>query len=476
MNRLSITTKLFLAFLGLLVLALGLLGILSTFWFIRQESSNLDQFLVAEEQTVANRLEGIVEGLTFDGRPNPQEVRQALRRDLKDFLSSRLNRPIPYKTTLLIFDSSGQILAQSNQALNLEGLPPSLKPGEFLLEDVRDRGPAYRVITASVSFGTGGPGAFRIACLLTSLDAPVVSFLTSLLVVLGGSLVLFSILGAGLIGRTLRPVRSMALVASQISEQNLAARIPLPPGKDDLSRLAETLNGLLSRLQADYAFQERLVSELTHQLKTPLTILRGRNELGLTTLRSAPELKELVEDNLSDIDGLVNLLNALLELARYDSRIDRLRTVPVELRKLVEQLKDELAPLWQSKNLELRVEGGPLTVEADPEALRQILTNLYDNSWKFAPAGTIIVTKLEAGAGQAFVTVSNAGPPILDEDLERIFKRFFRSASAVPQPGSGLGLSIVKSLVELHGGKVRAFNPPEGGAAFVFSLPYASSR
>ena len=238
MNRLSITTKLFLAFLGLLVLALGLLGILSTFWFIRQESSNLDQFLVAEEQTVANRLEGIVEGLTFDGRPNPQEVRQALRRDLKDFLSSRLNRPIPYKTTLLIFDSSGQILAQSNQALNLEGLPPSLKPGEFLLEDVRDRGPAYRVITASVSFGTGGPGAFRIACLLTSLDAPVVSFLTSLLVVLGGSLVLFSILGAGLIGRTLRPVRSMALVASQISEQNLAARIPLPPGKDDLSRLA----------------------------------------------------------------------------------------------------------------------------------------------------------------------------------------------------------------------------------------------
>ena len=229
-------------------------------------------------------------------------------------------------------------------------------------------------------------------------------------------------------------------------------------------------------MQADYAFQERLVSELTHQLKTPLTILRGRNELGLTTLRSAPELKELVEDNLSDIDGLVNLLNALLELARYDSRIDRLRTVPVELRKLVEQLKDELAPLWQSKNLELRVEGGPLTVEADPEALRQILTNLYDNSWKFAPAGTIIVTKLEAGAGQAFVTVSNAGPPILDEDLERIFKRFFRSASAVPQPGSGLGLSIVKSLVELHGGKVRAFNPPEGGAAFVFSLPYASSR
>jgi len=475
-ERPSITTKLFLSFLGLLILALGFLGTISTLWFVRQESTNLDQFLESEAQNVANRIEGIVDGFNIVGRTNRKEVEIAFRLELRDFLSSRLNRPIPYKTTLIILGNEGQILAQSNQALDLQGPLPDLKPGEIQLNDVRGRGPAYRAITAAVSLGPGGQGAFRIACLLTSLDPPLESFLLSLLLVLGGSLVMFSLLGAGLIGRTLRPVRSMAQVASQISEQNLGTRIPRPPGKDDLSRLALTLNGLLARLETDYAFQERLVGELTHQLKTPLTVLRGRNELGMTTLHSVTELQELVEDNLSDIDSLVYLLNTLLELARYDSRIDHLRTVPVDLATLVGQLKEELEPLWLSKDLEFRTAGERLTLEADPEGLRQILTNLYDNAWKFAPPGTPILTRWEVGADQDLVRiiVSNQGPPIVEEDLERIFKRFFRSASGNDSPGSGLGLSIVRSLVELHGGTVKAENPPEGGAAFVIELPYES--
>lgn len=475
----SITTKLFLAFFALLVLALGLLGTLSTLWFMRQESANLDQFLQSEAQTVATRLEGIVEDLTFVGRTGPSEVEAAFRRELKDLLSSRLNRPIPYKTTLVILDSRGQVLAQSNQALDLLGPLPVLKPGEFQINDIHGKGPAYRAITAAISLGPNRPGVFRVACLLTSLDPPLVSFLASLFVVLGGSLVVFSLLGAGLIGRTLRPVRSMVQVAGQISEQNLATRIPLPPGNDDLSRLAVTLNALLARLENDYAFQERLVGELTHQLKTPLTILKGRNELGLTTLHSMDELRELVEDNLSDIDSLVNLLNTLLKLARYDSRIDRLKTVPVDLKKLVIQLADELEPLWLDKDLTCRIEGDPVVLDADPEALRQILTNLFDNSWRFAPQGTEILTRWQIIQEKHAVriVVSNQGPPVPEDDLDKIFKRFFRSANAESrEAGAGLGLSIVKSLVELHGGTVEAFNPPEGGAAFAFQLPYASSR
>lgn len=475
----SITTKLFLTFFALLVLALGLLGTLSTLWFMRQESANLDQFLQSEAQTVATRLDGIVEDLTFAGRTAPSEVEAAFRRELKDLLSSRLNRPVPYKTTLVILDGQGQVLAQSNQAVDLLGPLPALKPGEFQIHDSLGKGPAYRAITAAISLGPNRPGVFRIACLLTSLDQPFISFLTSLVMVLGGSLVLFSLLGAGLIGRTLRPVRSMVHVASQISEQNLATRIPLPPGNDDLSRLAVTLNALLARLENDYAYQERLVGELTHQLKTPLTILRGRNELGLTTLQTCEEFQDLIEDNLSDIDSLVNLLNTLLKLARYDSRIDRMRTVPVDLKKLVGQLGDELEPLWLDKNLSFRIEGDPLVLDADPEALRQILTNLFDNAWKYAPRGTEILTRWEITQEKRAVTivVSNQGPPVPEEDLEKIFKRFFRSVYPEPRgAGAGLGLSIVKSLVELHGGTVRAFNPPEGGAAFAFELPYGSSR
>lgn len=477
MSRLSITSKLYLGFLGLLVGTLVFLGAASALWFLGRESANLDQFLEAEVRGVSNRLEGLVEGLSLGGTEEPLEVGEALRSDLSAYLSQRLNRPVPYKTTLVIFDSQGKVLARSNSALDLNAPFPPLVPGQVRIEDVRERGPAYRVITASYPLGNG-QAYLRVACLLTSLDAPLASFLTSLLLVLGGSLVLFSVLGAGLMGLTLRPVREMAVAAGQISEQNLDSRIPLPPGNDDLSRLAGTLNGLLSRLETDYAFQERLVGELTHQLKTPLTILRGRNELALTTRHDVEDLRELVEDNLSDIDSIVNLLNTLLELARLDSRIERPRTTELDLGHLVLQVGEELEPLWQSKDLEFFAQGDQTTVAADPEALKQVLTNLYDNAWKYSPPGTRVSTLWKAVPGSGVtLTVSNQGPPVPEEDRELIFKRFFRSSSSDSDlPGAGLGLSIVRSLVGLHGGTVRVVDPPGGGAGFEVFLPYGSSR
>ena len=474
----SITVKLFLAFLGLLVLALGSLGTISLWWFQRDESQGLDEFLQAEAQGVSSRLEGMHEGLLLAGKRRGVDIDEALRAELKTFLAQRLNRPIPYKTTLLILDARGTVLAQSNQALDLKGPLPTLAPGETKIEDVRGRGPSYRVLTSSVTLEGTSPVTFRIACLLASLDVPMGRFLMGLVVVLGGSLILLLILGAGLILLTLRPVRSMTLAAGKISEQNLDSRIPLPPGNDDLTKLAATLNGLLARLEADYAFQERLVSELTHQLKTPLTILRGRNEVALTTHKRVGEFRELVEDNLSDIDSLVNLLNTLLELARLDSRIDRPSTVPVDLDFVVARVAEDLEPLWLSKDLKFRKEGTPVMIQADPEGLRQILINLYDNAWKYAPAGATVLTRWEPapGDGGLLLTVANQGPGIPETDLERIFRRFYRSGATAGTAtrGAGLGLSIVKSLVNLHGGSIRARNTDDG-VAFEILWPYDSS-
>lgn len=473
--RLSITAKLLLGFLALLILALGFLGTVSTLWFVREESANLDRFLVAEAQGISNRLEGIVQGLAQDGTLRSDDVRVALAADLKIYISQRLNRPIPYKTTLLVLDDVGVPLARSNTAVDLAGTAPEVALGEFKIDDVRDRGPAHRVVTGTFSLGPAARGTYRVASLLSSLDPPLASFLTSLVVLLGGSFVILTVFGVGLVRLTLSPVRRMALAAGTLSEENLGARIPVPPGNDDLSRLAETLNGLLKRLETDYAFQERLVEELTHQLKTPLTILRGRNEMSLTTGRLGGQGRELAEDNVADIDALVNLLNTLLRLARLDSRIDRVTTSPVDVKQTVEQLGEELEPLWISKDLEFRGEGDPVVVEADPEGFRQVMMNLYDNAWKFCPPGALVSTRWRADAEGVTLVVANQGAPIAEEDLERIFKRFYRSRNETV-PGAGLGLSIVRSLVGLHGGRVRAYNPPEGGAAFELFWPYGSRR
>jgi signal transduction histidine kinase len=475
--KFSITVKMFLGFLALLILALGVLGALASVWFTRQQSMNLNAFLDAEAKSVSNRLEGIIEGLSLDGAVAVTDVSEALRRDLRTYLEQRANRPMPYKTTLVIWDGQGELLARSNRALDLDGPVPGIALGDQLFEDVLDRGPAYRVLTSGFRIGPDTVGSYRIACLLSSLTPPLLSFIASLSVILVGSLLILTALGYWLIRSTLKPVRSIASAAMHISEQNLGARIPVPPGKDDLSLLANTLNGLLARLETDFAFQERLVGELTHQIKTPLTVLRGRNELGLTTRKDAREFKELVEDNLSDIDALVSLLNSILDLARYDSRIDRIETVPVELRQSLEKLGDELDPLWTAKALSFRLAGPATVIDADPDALRQLFMNLYDNAWKYAPPGSTILTTWTEAAGAVRILVSNQGPPIPDDDLELIFKRFFRSSSLEQtHPGSGLGLSIVRSLVSLHGGRIRAVNPDSGGAAFEIEWPRPEPR
>ena len=199
--RPSVSTKIFLGFFGLLVLALGALG-----------------------------LEGMLEGLTFGGSRHPADVENILQADLRNFIDQRGNRAVPYKTTLVVLDSRGRILAQSNHALDLLVPPPAAGPGETKIEDIRGPGPAFRVLTGTYSLGAGRWGLYRVACPLSSLELPFLRFMTSLGVLLGGCLVLLTFLGAGLLVQTLKPVRSMARAAGQISEQNLGAQIPVPEG------------------------------------------------------------------------------------------------------------------------------------------------------------------------------------------------------------------------------------------------------
>jgi len=472
--RISITLRLYLGFLLLSVLSLGALGTAFTYWFLGQESNALDQFLISESRSVSDRLDGIVDGLERTHQLSRTKIREELRRSLDLYMNQRLSRPIPYRTTLVVMDDLNNVLARSNTAIELESSSAHEPPLSGVPHDVFQGKASYRVISSVYAIGRPNQGTFQIACFLSSLDGPKVNFITSLIGLLAAILVLLSTLGAWLIRLTLTPVRSMAKAASLISEQNLSVRIPLPPGSDDLARMARTLNDLLGRLEADFAFQERLVGELTHQLKTPLTILRGRNELALDEATSAQALREVVEDNLSDIDGVVTLLNTLLALVRLDSRIDKLTTQPILVLDFVRSLASELEPLWMSKDLVFSCGGDEQEISADPLALRQILTNLFDNSWKYTPVGgSVLVTcALDAAKSQVVVTVKNSGPPFLPEELDLVFKRFYRSRAVTDLvPGSGLGLSIVRSLMELHGGHVSASNPPEGGAGFVLSFP-----
>jgi signal transduction histidine kinase len=457
--------------MGLLVVTVLLLSSLSLVWFLAQQASSLDQFLGSEARIISGKLEGIESDFARNGDPGGSP---GWKSRLAGYFTERANLATPFKTSLLVLADDRSVLGQSNRALDILPPPLPLAPGETRFQSVQDRGPAYRSVSTTFLLSPGHLGTFHLAVPLNSLDPPFYSFLTSLVVSMLATFLVLSFVGAGLIRHTLQPVRKMARTAGEISEKNLDVRIPLPPGDDDLNRLALTLNQLLARLETEFGFQERLVAELTHQLKTPLALLRGRNELGLKRSKTYQDLQSLVQDNLSDIDTVVNLLNTMLELVRLDSRLDKLTTQPVQFDALVHELVLDLAPLAEAKELRFTVSGPPVIVPADPEGLRQILMNLYDNAWKFSPPGGEVSTRWRTDPGQRRleITVRNQGPPIPGEDLPRVFQRFFRtSQSPGENHGTGLGLAIVRSLVELHGGSIRATNPSEGGAAFEIELP-----
>jgi signal transduction histidine kinase len=488
--NLSVKQKILLSLWLITFLMLTLAGILASVWFTNDQSSRLDDFLTRETRSFQEVLNTFV---SVDDR-NGGQIDFASS-DFKEFLSEnfqqRLNRPLPYKTTMGVFDTSGQPVELTNEALSL-AVPGADKAKDFWLTTLEGP-PGYRVAVLPLRYDGRLLGTVRLACITVSLGEVWSSFLSSLVTVLAVVFLAFGTLGTVLIHWSLRSVREMSDSAQDISESHLDLRLAVPPGHDEVSVMAETLNKLIARLERDFQFEEALVGQLSHELRTPLTILRGRNEVALD--RHPPEgVKRVLEDNLADIDNIVSLLNTLLNLARLDSRMETVANQPCDLAPVLRDLIDELEPLWDEKQIHFQysLAGAPdwdrcppLMAMGDPFLLRQVFLNLLTNAYKYTPAwGEIGLSVHAAGSRETptwRIVVSNPGPAIPEEALELVFKRFYRveaqhperfeRASGLEQSGFGLGLSIAKSMVELQNGHIRAFNPEGGGAAFEVLLP-----
>jgi signal transduction histidine kinase len=492
---LSVKQKILLSLWLTTLLLLGFAGVLASFWFTRDQANRLDDFLSHESRGITEVL-----GTYFTMRLGGPPPRYSLNNKdfeafLEDYFQERANVPLPYKTTLAVFDGSGNLVMGTNAALNLA--LPDLHPKDLELFSV-DGPPRFRVAVIPLVQDGRLLGTVRFACLTVSLDEAWQSFLVSLITVLSLVFVSFGLLGTLLIHWSLRPVRQMSESAQNISETHLDLRLAVPPGHDEVAEMAGTLNKLLQQLEQDFEFEEALVGQLSHELRTPLTILRGRNEVALERLVEA-EVQGILEDNLADIDSIVSLLNTLLNLARMDRRMDQVERHPCDLALVLQDLIEELEPLWDEKNLNfgLSLPGGstswaqcpPLETLGDPTLLRQGFLNILTNAFKYTPrGGQIRLDVAPAGKSekpQWSLTFRNPGPPIPESSLELVFKRFYRVEIQDPdqyernaglgQKGFGLGLSITKSMVELHNGSIRAFNPADGGTAFEVLLPRTAS-
>ncbi len=302
-------------------------------------------------------------------------------------------------------------------------------------------------------------------------------FLLAMAAVLPIALLLAGGGGWMLARRALRPVDRMTETARRISAEHLTGRVVETGAGDELDRLGQTLNAMLGRLDAAFQEMRQFTADASHELQTPLTILKGEMEVALRSPRSPEEYQRILKSALEEIDRIARLVDGLLLLARADAGVLRMDRRPVDLDQLVEEIYGQARILAEARSVNLRL--GPVdhvSVQGDYAHLRRLLLNLVDNAVKYTlPDGRVTIS-LQPSGGWASIRVEDTGMGIPPEDQARIFQRFYRSAEARSrgEGGVGLGLCIARSIAEAHGGRIEVESATGRGSTFTVLLPTQS--
>ena len=277
-------------------------------------------------------------------------------------------------------------------------------------------------------------------------------------------------LGWWMAGRALSPLRKITAAARRVSGENLGERIALQGPDDELKELADTFDGMLTRLDSAFASQKRFVANASHELRTPLAVMRTEIDVALADPQaSVGELRAMGDAVRESIDGTESLIGALLFLARSEGV--RGHEEPVDLAELAAGCVTDLHRSADSAGVTVTATLGPAVARGDSSLLERMLANLVENGIRHNQDGGELSVTTSTSHGMAEVLVSNGGAVIDPADAESLtepFRRLSRSTG-----GFGLGLSIVRSVAEVHGGTVELTAPPEGGLRVRVRVPAA---
>jgi two-component system OmpR family sensor kinase len=274
------------------------------------------------------------------------------------------------------------------------------------------------------------------------------------------------------------PLAALTETARKVDLGNLSRqRLFAPADAPELAQFAASFNDLLERVEAAHASQHRFVAAASHELRTPLTILRGEIDVALRRPRSPEEYTEVLQSSREEIERLSRLTDSLLTLARADAGEILVRREAVDVSTVAHDVCRKLATLSDQRHVPLTCEAqDSAVVSGDSVALEQIVFNLAENALRYTPSGEGATVRVNATAEEVLLEVSDHGSGIAAEHLPHLFERFYRVNKARSREfgGAGLGLSIVKTLAEAHGGRVEVRSKVGKGSTFTVRLPRAS--
>ena len=290
-----------------------------------------------------------------------------------------------------------------------------------------------------------------------------------------GVLLLAAVIGWTVAGRVLAPLKRITGTARRVSDESLTERIPVGGADDELRELGQTLNSMLDRLEASFESQQRFVANASHELRSPLTVIRTEAEVALANPEpDLGELRGMAEAVIDASRRTEALLAGLLILAR--SQPDRLRSRPVELAGAVRSVLDDAEADAAREGVRLSSTLELAGVEGDPALLERVAANLIENGVRYNRPGGFVDVRTRQGVATAELRVENSGPQVDAEAAARLTDPFERLGREADGRGAGLGLSIVSAVSRAHGGSLSIEPRPGGGLIVSVRLPRERAR
>lgn len=462
----SIRTRLTFLYASLLAIAMlmfsaATLSVLS--WTLRRQ---VDETLLKAASDVS--LEAILGAV-------PTSADKALLSELARMRANTLDTPGIFVQIWLRDPQTGQLILH-DYSWSLIGLgvtspldPQALSTGEEVRRDMTINGYCMRVVTIPLRINGELRGAIQTGQSLRPVDAAIDRLLKIMLI--GGALTMLAalLIGDYLTRRALQPIDTIAQTARQITAaDDLSRRIPYSGPPDELGQLTQAFNETLERLERLFNVQRRFVADVSHEMRTPLTTIRGNLDL----MRRFGYDKEAVEAIDSEARRMSRLVEDLLLLAKADAGRLSLERQLVDIDTIVVEVFNQARVLANGVKVAL----GQLDaarVVGDPDRLKQLLLNLVSNGLKYTPEGGTVTISVQRQDHTVAISVADTGIGIPAEDLPHIFDRFYRvdKARSRAQGGTGLGLSIAKWLAEAHGGHISVTSEVGKGSTFTITLP-----
>jgi two-component system heavy metal sensor histidine kinase CusS len=461
----SLRTRLLLWYSGVFAVSGALLVLLLYFLIAHKMRTDAQKFLNDEYEACART--------TLELLDQPEMLEELIRREA--------TKDRYYPLTYRLFDAEkGEerlfVMEPDYRGKFRAAIPVETAPEDNFYSLIRlgDGDRPFRVLTGPLD-PEEHPGLVLQVGMYTRLHHKRMASLRKYLIIVLVFLILVATGGGWVLAsRSLQPIDQLIADLSRVESRNLDDRLEVSSSTDEIDRLRRAINRMLERLNRAFDTLASFTADVAHELRTPLSTLQCRLDVALNKPRSAEDAREVLQDIHEQVAELAALVENLLLLARMDSRPDAWDFQPVDLAPLARDVAEPFALVAEEKHLTFltEIEGQP-QVEGEPLLLRRLLGNLLDNAVRYTPEGGRVTLRVEPQDGGGRITVRDTGVGIDPEALDSIFERFYRADESRSRDagGAGLGLSICRRVVDLHGGLLDVRSTPGAGTTVVATLP-----